>query len=203
MQACCSAPPHDNVCRLLGWGSPDTADGSLTGGLKDDAVIYMVLEDAGEEVDTTYSPEESLRCFKQIVSGPPPRPIFAHFSAFSHADACVHAGVRHAHGRGFYHRNLKVENVARMKSGAVKLIRLGHSQGVAPGRTHARAYPRDDTTSGADVRLRHIRLSQKVSTPAPEVVLSKPLDGTPDGRFWLEDSEKVRRPAHRPTASTC
>ena len=137
MQACCSAPPHDNVCRLLGWGSPDTADGSLTGGLKDDAVIYMVLEDAGEEVDTTYSPEESLRCFKQIVSGPPPRPIFALFSAFSHADACVHAGVRHAHGRGFYHRNLKVENVARMKSGAVKLIRLGHSQGVAPGRTHA------------------------------------------------------------------
>eukprot|EP01046_Picozoa_sp_COSAG06_P073495 COSAG06_NODE_22007_length_737_cov_2.159875_1_plen_217_part_00 len=30
VQACCSAPPHDSVCRLLGWGSPDSADGILS-----------------------------------------------------------------------------------------------------------------------------------------------------------------------------
>ena len=91
VQACCSAPPHDSVCRLLGWGSPDSADGTLSG-LEEGAVIYMVLEDAGAEVDAVYPPEESLQYFKQIVSGPPRRFVTESFSALSgvvHAQACI------------------------------------------------------------------------------------------------------------------
>ena len=91
VQASCSAPPHDSVCRLLGWGSPDSADGTLSG-LEEGAVIYMVLEDPGAEVDAVYPPEESLQYFKQIVSGPPRRFVTESFSALSgvvHAQACI------------------------------------------------------------------------------------------------------------------
>ena len=111
------------------------------------------------------------------------------------ADACVHAGVHHAHGRGFYHRDLKVENVARSKMGAVKLIRLGHSSGVFAGGTDAAVADTDDEILAREQW--RMRLVNKVSTRAPEVALGKRLDGTPDSM------EKVRRPAHRPTASTC
>ena len=115
------------------------------------------------------------------------------------ADACVHAGVHHAHGRGFYHRDLKVENVARSKMGAVKLIRLGHSYTHGTGATAAARAPSDDEIR-REILAREqwrMRFVNKVSTRAPEVVLGKRQDGT------LESMEKVRRPAHRPTASTC
>ena len=91
VQACCSTPAHPNVCRLLGWGSPDSADGTLSG-LEEGAVIYMVLEDPGAEIDPVYPPEESLQYFKQIVSGPPRRFMSDLSSALSgvlHAQACI------------------------------------------------------------------------------------------------------------------
>ena len=56
VQACCSTPPHENVCRLLGWGSPDSRDGTLAG-LEEGAVQFweQLRSKFGEEVDL--SPE--------------------------------------------------------------------------------------------------------------------------------------------------
>ena len=68
VQACCSTPPHENVCRLLGWGSPDSADGTLAG-LEEGAVVYMVQENAGEEINKIYSPNQAYRYLEQIVKG--------------------------------------------------------------------------------------------------------------------------------------
>eukprot|EP01045_Picozoa_sp_COSAG04_P031322 COSAG04_NODE_5758_length_1501_cov_1.156919_1_plen_226_part_00 len=100
------------------------------------------------------------------------------------------AGLYHLHSQQFYHRDLKVENVA-LKGDAVKLIDFGSSTGVGTGGTMSAKT--DDAGTGADQRLKHIRLSQKVSTRAPEVVLGKKLDGTP------EAMEKVRScPGLRP-----
>ena len=77
VHACCSSPPHENVCRLLGWGSFDSADGSLAGlQEEEDAVVYMVQENAGEEINKIYSPNQAYRYLKQIVQGT--RPAFAH-----------------------------------------------------------------------------------------------------------------------------
>ena len=71
VQACCSVPPHPNVCRLLGWGSPDSQDGSLAG-LEEGAVVCMVQEDAGQEIYKIYSPDKAYRYLKQIVQGTRP-----------------------------------------------------------------------------------------------------------------------------------
>ena len=75
VQACCSTPRHDNVCRLLGWGSPNSGDGTLAG-LEEGAVVYMVQENAGEEINKIFSPNQAYRYLKQIVQGT--RPAFAH-----------------------------------------------------------------------------------------------------------------------------
>ena len=68
VQACCSTPPHENVCRLLGWGSPSSGNGTLAG-LEEGAVVYMVQENAGEEINKIYSPNQAYRYLEQIVKG--------------------------------------------------------------------------------------------------------------------------------------
>ena len=70
VQACCSIPPHPNVCRLLGWGSPSSEDGTLDG-LKEGAVVYMVQENAGTEISDRFAPHQAYRYLKQIVKGTP------------------------------------------------------------------------------------------------------------------------------------
>ena len=76
VQACCSTPPHENVCRLLGWASPNSADGSLAG-LEEGAVVYMVQENAGDEINKIYSPIQAYKYLKQIVQGARPNRLAA------------------------------------------------------------------------------------------------------------------------------
>ena len=56
------------MCRLLGWGSPSSGDGTLAG-LEEGAVVYMVQENAGEEINKIYSPNQAYRYLEQIVKG--------------------------------------------------------------------------------------------------------------------------------------
>ena len=160
------------MCRLLGWGSPDSGDGTLAG-LEEGAVVYMVQENAGEEINKIYSPNQAYRYLQQIVKG---TLTLADQVCFELTLPCA-AGLYHLHSQQFYHRDLKVENVA-LKGDAIKLIDFGSSTGVGTGGTMSAKT--DDAGTGADQRLKHIRLSQKVSTRAPEVVLGKQLDGTPE-----------------------
>ena len=55
----------------------------------------------------------------------------------------------------------------------IKLIDFGSSTGVGTGGTMSAKT--DDAGAGAAERERHIRLSQKVATRAPEVVLGKKI----------------------------
>ena len=103
------------------------------------------------------------------------------------------------HSRDFYHRDLKIENLA-LRSGGVKLVDLGHSAAVGTGATGNQSgypsYSGNPNPRPEDRRPQrpiHNSLSKKVSTRAPEVVLGKTWKRTP------ETMEKVR--CLRPTLS--
>jgi hypothetical protein len=51
VHACSSAPPHPNVCQLIGWGIKGR--GPTLDGLMDGNQVYMVQEFAGEELQKT------------------------------------------------------------------------------------------------------------------------------------------------------
>ena len=129
----------------------------------------------------------------------------------------MHAGLAHLHQRNFYHRDLKLENVAVSEGNIVKLIDFGSSTSVAAGST--RSLPTDfyenpevywaylsalksgdkdelarlDGGAVATERTHVISLSQKAHTRAPEVVLGQSVKGTPE-------QEQVRRTCIIPAA---
>ena len=92
--------------------------------------------------------------------------------------ACL-PGVYHLHKNKFYHRDLKLENVAITEDGTVKLIDFCCSTSVAEGNT-ASATDREseegeDGGAAARARIAKISISQKAHTRAPEVVLGRPM----------------------------
>ena len=101
------------------------------------------------------------------------------------------AGLAHLHQRKFYHRDLKLENVAVSEGNIVKLIDFGSSTSVAAGTTASATADEEegggDGGAVAQERTQVISLSQKAHTRAPEVVLGQSVKGTP------EEQEKVRR----------
>ena len=118
--------------------------------------------------------------------------IFAHRMA-SNQRLCtprdMPAGLAHLHQRKFYHRDLKLENVAVSEGNIVKLIDFCSSTSVAAGRLSNHAPPDEEDIDGGAVaqqRMQVISLSQKAHTRAPEVVLGQSVKGTP------EEQEKVR-----------
>ena len=109
----------------------------------------------------------------------------------------MHAGLAHLHERKFYHRDLKLENVAVSEGNIVKLIDFCSSTSVAAGRLSNHAPPDEEDIDGGAVaqqRMQVISLSQKAHTRAPEVVLGQSVKGTP------EEQEKVRRTCIIPAA---
>eukprot|EP01046_Picozoa_sp_COSAG06_P073890 COSAG06_NODE_22327_length_727_cov_0.632166_1_plen_125_part_00 len=114
----------------------------------------------------------------------------------------MHAGLAHLHQRKFYHRDLKLENVAVSEGQVVKLVDFGSSTSVAAGfrvSSIALGYYDDDEEdldggAVAQQRTHVISLSQKAHTLAPEVVLGQSVKGTP------EEQEKVRRTCIIPAA---
>jgi len=114
------------------------------------------------------------------------------------------AGLAHLHQRKFYHRDLKLENVAVSEGNIVKLIDLAVISSVpAAGKLRNTAATTEEEIAelyGMSVaemnyadELRKmsktvIGLSQKAHTRAPEVVLAQLVKGT------REEQEKVRHP---------
>ena len=107
----------------------------------------------------------------------------------------MHAGLAHLHQRKFYHRDLKLENVAVSDGQVVKLIDFGSSTSVAAGTTASATA--DEEEGGGDggavarERATVISLCQKAHTRAPELVLGQSVKGT------SEEQEKVRHPYSR------
>jgi serine/threonine protein kinase len=104
------------------------------------------------------------------------------------------AGLAHLHQRKFYHRDLKLENVAVITgpdgNPIVKLIDFGSSTSVAAGTTASATADEEDGGDGGAVateRIQVISLAQKAHTRAPEVALGQSVRGIP------EEQEKVRR----------
>jgi serine/threonine protein kinase len=97
--------------------------------------------------------------------------------------------LAHLHQRKFYHRDLKLENVAVSEGNIVKLIDFGSSTSVAAGTTASATADEEEGGDGGTVateRTQVISQSQKAHTRAPEVVLGESVKGT------LEEQEKVR-----------
>jgi serine/threonine protein kinase len=88
-------------------------------------------------------------------------------------------GVYHLHRKKFYHRDLKLENVAIGEDGTVKLIDFGSSSSVDKGNTASATDGEDEESAdggaAAKARIAVISISQKAHTRAPEVVLGRPL----------------------------
>eukprot|EP01046_Picozoa_sp_COSAG06_P032577 COSAG06_NODE_3268_length_5589_cov_69.631857_1_plen_98_part_10 len=96
-------------------------------------------------------------------------------------------GLTHLHQRKFYHRNLKLENVAVSEGQVVKLIDFGSSTSVAAGYAGSAEADEEEGGDGGAVateRTQVISLSQKAHTRAPEVVLGQSVKG-----IW-EEQEK-------------
>jgi serine/threonine protein kinase len=108
----------------------------------------------------------------------------------------MHAGLAHLHQRNFFHRDLKLENVAVSEDQVVKLIDLGsstyYSHYDSNGVMHRWGTSMVEYIDGGAVaaeRTQVISLSQKAHTRAPEVVLGHDVVlGQSD-----KEQEKVRR----------
>jgi hypothetical protein len=73
VHACSSAPPHRNVCRLIGWGVH--GKGPTLAGLSDGDRVFMVQEFAGEELQKviddghTVAPALAYNYLQQLAQG--------------------------------------------------------------------------------------------------------------------------------------
>ena len=180
VQAAVSAPPHKNVCKLLGWGCP--ADQPATKfsdeALEEGHVVYIVIEHAGKGLfemvneDDLLAPHMAQVYLKQITEG-----------------------LKHLHDQAFYHRDLKLENVSVQGTGmdaTVKLIDFGSSTQVHQGVTMSAAKQRAKAEEAAKAgkvnaeRLHHITKSQKAHTRAPEVVTGQSVESDAEAQEKLD-----------------
>eukprot|EP01048_Picozoa_sp_COSAG05_P022933 COSAG05_NODE_4769_length_1380_cov_0.982826_1_plen_353_part_00 len=175
IQAAASVPDaeghHEHVTKLKGWSRKGDA-GPLTKYTKDDC-FYIVLEYAGTELHHylgergTMPPEVAYAAMSQMVKG-----------------------LTHLHNRKFFHRDLRLENVAQIedgsKTGRMRLIDFGSSTQVYMGVTMSAAKKKrlEDAKAAAEKskldqeRAQQVVKSQKAHTRAPEIVTGQMVNGT-------------------------
>lgn len=120
----------DNVQSLLGWGiyptGGEAAGGDFLGSCIEGAVMLIVLEHAGTPLSAkinageTIPPMVALKFMEQVT-----------------------VGLKHLHDKKFFHRDLKLENVALKGEGLaaeVRLIDFGSSTQVHQVSDSSRAY---------------------------------------------------------------
>ena len=165
---------HKHVTKLKGWSIKDGGSGQLTEYTAEDC-FYIVLEYAGTELHTfvddgcTMQADEAYKSMSQIVMG-----------------------LTHLHKLKFYHRDLKLENVAKIDdpmdplTGRLRLIDFGSSTQVHMGVTMSAAKKKrleeekaaQEKTRIDKERATQVSKSQKAHTRAPEIVTGAMVAGT-------------------------